>query len=173
MLCSSGLQSSVADTESLNSTIAMSIARVVSIFGTDFEDFTFDSYNFCWPVLEYGVAIIVCCCPLLRPVFEKHAIFPLRNHSNKTENSTGSATLHKPRRLDYGQLSEGEIPLQSMAAPISLTSITGIGSQHKHHTMINHGVSKGKDLNLGSRGANLQGPSIIVERGWDVDGGIG
>ena len=58
-------------------------------------------------------------------------------------------------------------------ASISVTSITGKGSQHRHQTMINHGVSKGKDLNLGSRGSNLQGSSIVLERGWDINGGIG
>lgn len=152
-------------------TIAMSIARVVTIFDTEFKDFTFNTYNFCWPILEYGVAILVCCGPLLRPLFEKGALFSPGNRPNGTEDSSGNTTIQKPGRLGFSQLGEGEIPLQAMAAPTNVISITGNVPQHKHQTMLDDGVSTEAGLNFWSKGVNLPSQGINVERGWNVGDG--
>ena len=149
----------------------MSIARVVTIFDTEFKDFTFNTYNFCWPILEYGVAILVCCGPLLRPLFEKFTFSSLRHRLKGTEDSSGNATLQNPGRLGFSLLAEGEIPLQSMTAPKNVTSITGHAPQHKHQTMLDNGVSIARDLSFGSRRVSLPGQSITVERSWDVGDG--
>jgi len=146
----------------------MSIARVVTIFQTQFKDFTFNTYDFCWPILEYGVAILVCCGPLLRPVFEKFTLRSLRIHSKRTQDSDGNTILHTPGQLGFSQLSEGEIPLNPVAAPSCVTSITGNAPRDKHQMMLDEGASKDRVPAARSKGVNLPSGVITVENRWDV-----
>ena len=149
----------------------MSVARVVSIFNTDFKDFTFNTYNYCWPILEYGVAILVCCGPLLRPVLEKLSFTCLRNQM-KGSGSLGDHTgLQPPGRLGFSQLGEGNIALQSMRAPLSVTSITGNAPRTRDHMKHENGVSKGRDPNPRSKAIDLPIGSITVESRWEVGSG--
>ena len=148
----------------------MSIARVVTIFETNFKDFTYDTYNYCWPLLEYGVAILICCGPLLRPVFEKHSFSSLRKRLKRNEGSSGSATFHSSGRLGFTQLGESDIPLQPMAAPKSVTSVTGNAPRRKHETMLNDEALKEGGLDSGRERVAMPPQSITVERGWDIGG---
>lgn len=149
----------------------MSIARVVTIYETNFKDFTYNTYNYCWPILEYGVAILICCGPLLRPVFEKHSFSSLRKYLKGNEGSNGKGTLHNSDRFGFTHLGESDIPLQPMAAPISVTSVTGNASRRKHETMLNDDALKEEGLDSGCERVTLPSRSITVERGWDIGGG--
>ena len=149
----------------------MSIARVVTIYETNFKDFTYDTYNYCWPILEYGVAILICCGPLLRPVFDKHSFSSLRKRLKGNEGSSGSATFHNSGRLGFTQLGESDIPLQSITAPISVTSITGNAPRPKHETLLNDEALKEGGSDPGCERVTLPSQSITVERGWNVGGG--
>ena len=149
----------------------MSIARVVTIYETDFKDFTYNTYNYCWPILEYGVAILICCGPLLRPVFEKHGFSSRRKHLKGNEGSSGNATFHNSGRLGFTHLGESDIPLQPMAAPISVTSVTGNAPRRKHETVLNDEALKEDGLDSGCERVTLPSQSITVERGWDIGGG--
>lgn len=104
-------------------------------------------------------------------MFEKHSFSSLRYRLKGTEDSSGNATLHNPSRLGFSQLGEGEIPLQSMAVPTSVTSVTTEAPPIKHQTKLDDVVPKEKGLKSASRGVNLPGQSITVERDWDVGDG--
>ena len=146
------------------STIAMSIARVVTLFRTDFNDVPYSIYNYLWPLLEYGIAILVCCAPLLRPLVEKIPLPPSSSSRTKTQSSTNNKTFSKQGHSGFSQLSEGEIPLRSMAAPSSITSIAGSAPQYKHQRSLSVGRVPGAE----SHGFYRPEEHIKVERSWDV-----
>lgn len=146
----------------------MSIARVVTIFHTTFTDFTYNTDNFCWPLLEYGVAILVCCGPLLRPIFEKMSLNSIRSHLKEGEKSSSSTSFPHAGRLGFGQLGAGEMPLQSMAAPSSFTSITGNVAQNKGHATLEDEISKNTNVVSKPERSDLPARGIIVEMGWNI-----
>ena len=139
----------------------MSIARTVTILKTDFKDFTFGTYNFCWPILEYGVAIVVSCAPLLRPLAEKFTFSPFSSRQTGTERSGRDANSKMSGNSGFAQLSESDMPLQPLAAPTSVTSVIGNARSSGDHTTE-------RDLAMLPRESNLPQQFITVERSWDV-----
>ena len=146
----------------------MSIARVVTIFDTKFTDFTYNTYNFCWPVLEYGVAILVCCGPLLRPLFEHSRLFSFSSFMKKSQDSSGKDSLQKSSRTGFSQLDEGEIPLRPMAAATNVVSITGDAPRIDREMIPGNKRSMEKGLGLPPTESALPPEHIVVERHWDV-----
>ena len=150
------------------STIGMSIARVATIFDTEFQDFTFNTYNFCWPILEYAVAIIVSCGPLLRPLLPKLKVLSFRFWWKATSKSDAARSMQHPNSFGFSQLSEPEIPLQSMPAPANVTSITGNASQYQHPAGPGNVRSHGSGLHVDLGEVSWPVETIQVERSWDV-----
>ena len=147
----------------------MSIARVVNIYSTDFKDFTHDTLNFCWPVLEYGVAILVCSAPAWRPLFEKIRFFSfgvkLSRFWNKGSDHSSRGTSN---HSGFNRLKSPSIPLGDLGAPTSIVSITG-------PTRGANGVRQHDDQHVhndlyesASREAGLSLNTISVETRFDV-----
>ena len=94
------------------STIAMSIARLVTIFNTDFSDLTSNTYIFTWSMIEFGVAIQACCIPLLRPVFVKLIPYSTKAHRDGAQRLNDQEPFRRLDDVECGALKEGGIPLQ-------------------------------------------------------------
>ncbi|KAL8945897.1 MAG: hypothetical protein Q9222_007631 [Ikaeria aurantiellina] len=104
-------------------TIAMSIVRVITVFGTDYEDFTFDTVNWVWPILEYGVAIIVSCGPLIRPLLKrKGALLP---YQKSAKEAAGQAIRNKRSTPSVSMPLQGyENSLERLKAPGTIHTAT-------------------------------------------------
>ena len=141
---------------------------MVSIFNTNFADFTHGTYNFVWPVLEFGVAIIVCCAPLLRPLFARY--FPLISKSSRrTEGeSNGSEPFKRIARSGFNQLNERRMPLQSINVPGCITTIGTTDPQDHKQNLLELKASHKEGWNSSSHGASIPQNTISVETGWDV-----
>ncbi len=146
----------------------MSIARVTSILGTDFTDFTFNTYNYTWPILEYGVAILVCCGPLLRPLFPQILPFSIKSRLKGNKDISGNESLQRPGHSGFSQLNEGAIPLQSRGAPTSVTTISTNAPRENRIGRFEHRLSHESELNALPRGAKPPSNVIAVQTRWDV-----
>ncbi|KAF7952622.1 uncharacterized protein EAE97_002119 [Botrytis byssoidea] len=118
-------------------TVAMSVARVVTILNTDFSDFTYNLYNYIWPVIEFGVAIFVCCGPLLRPILTP-IIGALASIStrlgSKQDLRRQSSTTKRGGHRGFSHLDEDGLPLQPIAKGTHTNTISAtIGEQQNKH----------------------------------------
>lgn len=112
---------------------------------------------------------MVCCGPLLRPVLEKCNFTALRNRVREIEDSSGNTVFHNPGRLGFSQLGEAHIPLQSITAPTSISSVTGNAGQHKAVRTPDNILSKESKVHPRLGGSDLPDLSITIEKGWDID----
>ncbi|ESZ93962.1 hypothetical protein SBOR_5665 [Sclerotinia borealis F-4128] len=139
-------------------TIGMSIARVVTILNTDFSDFTYNLYNYIWPVIEFGVAIFVCCGPLLRPLLTPlfGALASIRTRmGSKQESRIQSSTIKRGGYRGFSHLNEDGLPLQSVAEGT--------------HTNVASVTTDARNDKTGSSddATSSQNKGIVVETAWD------
>jgi hypothetical protein len=96
----------------------------VVITRTDYTDLPFSvKQTEIWTIAEFGVAIIVSCCPLLRPVLER--IFPAAlttrmKYGTRTTNSAGQSSRNVQPRHGFSVLDD---------PPMPLTTFTNSGSE--------------------------------------------
>lgn len=131
------------------------------IYDTEVSDFTYNTYNFCWPI---RVAILACCGPLLWPVFQKYTSFSFED-IKKMSSSRNDAARSNP--AGFNQLSEAEIHLQSVTLPASVASITGSIAGHKRETRVDEEWSGEQDKPPVSSKKYGPDQSTQVERSWD------
>jgi hypothetical protein len=135
----------------------MSIARVVTILNTNFLDFTFNIYNFIWPVVEFGVAIVVCCGPILRPMFNSLASFRSRITGNSGKQNSSMLNSNLSRKKGYADISEDGTPLKSISMPASNTAITVQNPQYSKDRGSKHIATESFPKN-----------GIVVKTQWDA-----
>jgi hypothetical protein len=131
----------------LNSTIGMSIARVVTILNTNFADFTFNIYNFIWPVVEFGVAIFVSCGPLFRPLFGNMSAFRTGVGSKTSGRMQRSSMKRSNGYAGFSNLTEDGTQLHSIA----VTTTSTVSQSHVS-------AEPNRDMPTGG---------ITVERAWN------
>ncbi|PQE05647.1 integral membrane protein [Rutstroemia sp. NJR-2017a BBW] len=145
-----------------NSTIGMSIARVVTILNTDFSDFTYNLYNDIWPAVEFGVAIFVCCGPLLRPLLTPvfGSLASIRSRlGSRQDSKLQSSTTRRNGYHGFTHLNEDGLPLHSVGeerntnTASNTTSITTDARQDRK--MSAHGASSPSNK------------GIVVETAWN------
>lgn len=124
----------------------MSIARVVTILNTDFLDFTANTYNVIWPVVEFGVAIFVSCGPLLRPLFGNIAAFRTGAGSKSSGRLGRSSMKRSNGYAGFSNLTEDGTQLHSIAVTTTST--------------VSHNHAVEPDRNVPAQG-------ITVERAWN------
>ena len=148
----------------------MSVARVISIYETEFSDFTYNTYNFAWPILEYGVAIVVCCGPLLRPVIQKYT--PSMFESRRKTTSEGTVGSN-PERSRFNRLRDVDCPIQPLHIPTTSTSVTGEPSRYDFEES-QKGKSRSGDEEqaLEHLKTHRPGPKVVVERSFDVESSL-
>ena len=150
----------------LTSTIGMSIARVVTIFNTDFTDFTSNTYNFTWSMIEFGVAILVACAPILRPLFGKLLPFPTTSHRNGAKTSIDHESFKRLDDLRCDHSSEGTIPLHPFVGPSTNTVVSTNAQGRLADNLLHEHVRSPSPVWNGS-GSNAR--SVRIESCWDVD----
>lgn len=136
----------------------MSVARVVTILNTDFSDFTYNLYNYIWPVIEFGVAIFVCCGPLLRPILSP-IIGALASIStrlgSKQDSRRLSSTTKRGGHRGFSHLDEDGLPLQPIA-------------KGTHTNTISATIDAGNNRTSTSGNAtSSDNKVIVVETAWD------
>ncbi|KAK6598716.1 integral membrane protein [Botrytis cinerea] len=139
-------------------TISMSVARVITILNTDFSDFTYNLYNYIWPVIEFGVAIFVCCGPLLRPILTPiiGALASIRTRlESKQDSRRQSSTIKRGGHRGFSQLDEDGLPLRPIAKGTHTNTISATIDTRKNGT--------GTSGNAGSS----DNTAIVVETAWD------
>ncbi|KAF7907879.1 uncharacterized protein EAE98_011243 [Botrytis deweyae] len=139
-------------------TVAMSVARVVTILNTDFSDFTYNLYNYIWPVIEFGVAIFVCCGPLLRPILTP-IIGALASIStrlgSKQDSRRQSSTTKRGGHRGFSHLDEDGLPLQPMAKGTHTNTISATNDARNNRTS-----TSGNAISSDNK-------AIVVETAWD------
>ncbi|TGO32447.1 hypothetical protein BHYA_0316g00020 [Botrytis hyacinthi] len=139
-------------------TVAMSVARVVTILNTDFSDFTYNLYNYIWPVIEFGVAIFVCCGPLLRPILTP-IIGALASIStrlgSKQDSRRQSSTTKRGGHRGFSHLDEDGLPLQPIAKGTHSNTISATIDAGNNRTSTS-GNARSSDNKV-----------IVVETAWD------
>ncbi|KAI0012699.1 hypothetical protein F4779DRAFT_632897 [Xylariaceae sp. FL0662B] len=123
-------------------TVSFAVVRLFALRSIDFNDF---AYTFpeaaTWTFAEVGVVIMVACCPLLRPVFDKvfYCFVPKRNKSTGATHGSGDyLSSSTPQRSKIIRRSDGfhamhdseENLVELGAVNHQQTQITG-GSQTK------------------------------------------
>ncbi|KAM0125148.1 hypothetical protein ACHAP3_009895, partial [Botrytis cinerea] len=139
-------------------TISMSVARVITILNTDFSDFTYNLYNYIWPVIEFGVAIFVCCGPLLRPILTPiiGALASIRTRlESKQDSRRQSSTIKRGGHRGFSHLDSDGLPLQPIAKGTHTNTISATIDTRKNGT--------GTSGNAGSS----DNRAIVVETAWD------
>lgn len=121
----------------MDRTIAITITRVVVIYRTSFIHFSASDPELkIWSSVEFAMAIIICCGPMLRPVFEK--IFPATLTGRRTKASDNdksefpSSVNGRPKGFSRLRgLDNSEIPLDNMAN--DKISVIGGGSRNESY----------------------------------------
>ncbi|PQE07542.1 integral membrane protein [Rutstroemia sp. NJR-2017a BBW] len=97
-------------------TIIVTIVRVVIIVNTNFADFSYSSKGiFIWTAVNFGTGILVACCPLLRPFFERLSPKSLIRSIGTTKSINTSLTADTSRKHSkFSRLGEDSFPLHEM-----------------------------------------------------------
>ncbi|QSZ31556.1 hypothetical protein DSL72_001123 [Monilinia vaccinii-corymbosi] len=153
-------------------TISVTIVRVIVIAKTDFLDFSYSSKGiFIWTAVNYGTGIIVACCPLLRPVFErlypKSLVQTLRSKSTSITTSIAGNTSRKHSKFD--RLEDVRYPLHDVGSGSvgTKTEIVTVAreedflrGQSRSHNSIYTG-SKSTDLESKLEGIKVQTDLVV------------
>lgn len=132
------------------SSIALAIVRVIVAFKLDLARFTYHNDLSNTIIVEPGTAIIVACCPLLRPFFGKvsPAIATFKRRRSKPSGTDDLESLNT--------LTGGEIPNKSLNGPKSNVEVSC------HASRKNLATDHNDELAVNERG----GISITTQ--WDM-----
>ncbi|KAM3072434.1 hypothetical protein ACMFMG_009235 [Clarireedia jacksonii] len=151
-------------------TIVVTIVRVIIIVNTDFLDFSYSSKGiFIWTAVNFGTGILVACCPLLRPFFERfHPKSLIRSlGTSRSVNTSLTADSTSRRHSKFSRLGEDSFPLHERGNE-SDAAMTGFGDAAHEQNFLrapgnihNTVYSPSNNPNVASKGISVQTELIV------------